>query len=180
MNFEVISSDKISDVKLIKYRTFADNRGTFGETFREKEFENFGLPKFVQENVSVSDKGVIRGMHYQLNPKAQAKLVYCLVGAIYDVVVDIRRSSHTFGKVAGFYIEAGTSLFVPVGFAHGFQALKNDTVVAYKVSEYYSKDHERGIAPFDDDLSIGWPEYYSKLSQKDKDAPSFSVAENNF
>jgi dTDP-4-dehydrorhamnose 3,5-epimerase len=179
MNFEVISSDLLPDVKLIKYRLFADNRGVFGETFRGEEFEKFGLPKFVQENVSVSDKGIIRGMHYQLNPKAQAKLVYCLVGSIYDVVVDIKRGSQTFGKVAGFYIEAGTTIFVPAGFAHGFQALKNDTVVAYKVSEYYSKEHERGITPFDENLNIGWPEYYSKLSQKDKDAPSFLTAENN-
>jgi len=180
MNFEVISSDLLPDVKLIKYKLFADNRGAFGETFRNSEFEKFGLPNFVQENVSVSDKGVIRGMHYQLNPKAQAKLVYCLVGSIQDVVVDIRRNSPTFGKVAGFHIEVGTSIFVPAGFAHGFQALKNDTVVAYKVSEYYSKEHERGINPFDDDLCIIWPEYYSKLSQKDKDAPGFSAAENNF
>ena len=180
MNFEVISSDKIPDVKLIKYKLFADNRGTFSETFRDNQFEEFGLPKFIQENVSVSEKSVIRGLHYQLNPMAQAKLVHCLKGAIYDVVVDARRNSATFGQWQGFYLELGTLLFVPIGFAHGFQALKDNTIVSYKVSEYYSKEHERGITPFDDELSIGWPDYYSKLSQKDKDAPVFSAVENNF
>ena len=181
--FKIKSFPDFPDIKIIVSPSYGDHRGYFCETFRDTIP---GLPKFVQENTSISHKGTIRGLHYQINPHAQAKLVTCLSGNILDVFLDLRKKSITYGKhgtieLSGFH----TSLFIPEGFAHGFRALKDDTIVSYKVSNFYSPEHERCIIYNDPDLDIDWN--FNKLkiynyitSVKDRTAPLLKDAENNF
>lgn len=180
MSFKIIEPKQLPDIKIVRCKLYQDGRGTFGETFRENKFQDLNFPKFVQENVSVSQKGVVRGLHYQLNPKAQAKLIHCVSGSILDVVVDIRKSSPKYGKHTVVYLEVGSLLFVPEGFAHGFMALCDNTVVSYKVSNYYSPEFERGINYKDPELNIKWPAHKVIVSPKDKEAPNLKDAENNF
>jgi dTDP-4-dehydrorhamnose 3,5-epimerase len=174
----------LNDVYLLEPKVFGDARGYFMESYNKKVFVELGLDfNFVQDNQSLSAQvGVIRGLHYQLNPKAQTKLVRVLQGAIYDVVVDIRKSSPTFGKWQGFILseENKRQLLVPKGFAHGFCTLVPNTVVAYKVDEYYSPDHDRGIVWNDPALGIDWPTSQPILSEKDKCHPVLAEAEINF
>ena len=168
---------EINDVIIIEPTLLEDGRGYFVETFRQDLFNQaIGYNvDFIQENESKSNKGVLRGLHYQLAPFSQAKLVRVIEGSVLDVVVDIRRSSHTFGQHITFELTAENKrqLFVPKGFAHGFVVLSNSATFSYKVDNYYSPEHERGIAFNDQDLGIDWQfsKDLIKLSNKDKNNP---------
>lgn len=163
-------------------RRIRDERGFFCEVWNKAAWQAAGLNyDFVQDNHSGSARGVIRGLHYQLPPASQTKLVRVSRGAVFDVAVDIRRSSATFGRWIGRIIsaKAGNQLLIPEGFAHGFLALEEDSEVQYKVTAIYSADHDRAIDPCDGDLAIDWPmpETERILSAKDRAAPSFAQAE---
>ncbi|GAB7389186.1 dTDP-4-dehydrorhamnose 3,5-epimerase [Bacillaceae bacterium] len=154
------------------------------ESFNERDFRRLGLNyHFVQDNQSLSiEAGTIRGLHYQVNPMAQAKLVRVLRGAIYDVAVDLRRDSPAFGQWVGVILSAENKrqLLIPKGFAHGFCTLVPDTEVLYKVDEYYSPEHDRGIRWDDPTLNIDWPVANPILSEKDQRLPYMEDAEINF
>jgi dTDP-4-dehydrorhamnose 3,5-epimerase len=151
---------EIPDVKILVPKKFGDNRGFFSETFNRKTLAGLGIDKeFVQDNHSLSgEKSVVRALHYQLPPMAQDKLVRVVRGSILDVAVDIRRSSATFGRHVSAVISAENwrQIYVPIGFAHGFITLEPNTEVVYKVTNYYSPAHERGIRWDDPDLDIAW------------------------
>ena len=169
---------EISDVIIIEPTLLEDSRGFFAETFRQDLFNQaIGYNvDFIQENESKSNKGVLRGLHYQLAPFSQAKLVGVLDGSVLDVVVDIRRSSNTFGQHISFELTAENKrqLFIPQGFAHGFVVLSNIATLSYKVDNYYSPEHERGIAFDDEDLGIDWrlSKDLIQLSNKDINNPN--------
>lgn len=153
----------LHDVKLIQPRIFGDSRGWFAEVFNQSGFSSLGLPaSFVQDNQSFSARGVLRGLHYQLG-KPQGKLVRVLSGHIWDVAVDLRRSSPDFGKWAGFHLKPLTAngelqmLWIPEGFAHGFLVLSQTAEVLYKTTDSYHPAGERSILWNDPTLSIGWP-----------------------
>lgn len=160
---------------------FGDDRGWFSETFRADVLADAGIRHaFVQDNQSFSaETGTIRGLHFQLAPAAQAKLVRVLAGTILDVAVDLRRASETYGRHVAVRLDAaeGEQLYVPAGFAHGFCTLESDTMVAYKVSAYYSREHDRNLAWNDPDLAIAWPvdDHQAILSAKDRAAPTFAA-----
>ncbi|WP_271755180.1 dTDP-4-dehydrorhamnose 3,5-epimerase [Cohnella sp. JJ-181] len=179
-----VMETKLAGVKLIIPTVFGDDRGIFMESYNKKLFtENGLLIEFVQDNHSLSNEAeVLRGLHYQLNPRAQTKLVRVAVGAIYDVVVDIRHGSPTFGQWQGFILSAANKrqLLVPKGFAHGFCTIVPDTEVLYKVDELYSPDYDRGIAWDDPSLGIDWPTFKPVLSDKDSRHPVLAQAESNF
>jgi len=172
-----IEETAIPDVKIIRATRFHDERGFFTETYKEAEYLEAGIPRFVQDNLSESSKGVIRGLHWQTSPYGQGKLVSCLSGSILDVAVDIRKVSPTFGQHVAVELNSQEqiALWVPEGFAHGFQALEDFTKVHYKVTNYWSKESEKSISPLDIDLKINWTIKESVLSEKDKLAPSFKV-----
>ena len=150
-----------------------DNRGYFTELFKSSEAIELGLPSFVQENLSRSGKGVVRGLHWQTEPMSQGKLVSCISGRIVDYFVDIRSNSPTFGKVfsAELSSESTQWLWVPSGFAHGFEALEDNTTVIYKVTNPWSKVHERSLSPLDTSLGISFLSRDPLLSEKDASAP---------
>jgi dTDP-4-dehydrorhamnose 3,5-epimerase len=176
----------IPDVILIEPAVHGDNRGYFLETFRQDLFEKaVGYPvNFIQDNESKSTKGVLRGLHYQLPPHTQAKLVRVIEGSVLDVAVDIRKSSSTFGQhvAAELTAENKHQLFVPHGFAHGFVVLSDSATFAYKVDNYYAPEHDRGIAFDDKDLAIDWqlPLGTLQLSDKDKSHPTLVNAKDLF
>ena len=165
----------ISGVQLITAPAFADERGRFSESYRASAFTAAGIAApFVQDNFSWSTKrGTLRGLHYQTPPSAQGKLVRCLQGRIFDVVVDLRRGSPTERKTASFELDAatGTMLWVPAGLAHGFQTLVDDCLVTYKTTAEYDPGHEGGIRWDDPDLAIGWPVRPAILSPRDAALP---------
>jgi dTDP-4-dehydrorhamnose 3,5-epimerase len=171
---------EIPAVKRVVPVRHGDARGWFSETFRADILAANGIANgFVQDNQSFSGpKGTIRGLHFQLAPAAQAKLVRVLSGSILDVAVDLRRSSPTFGRHVAVRLDAeeGEQLFVPAGFAHGFCTLEPNTMIAYKVDAYYSREHDRAIAWNDPDLGIAWPltEAEAHLSDKDRAAPGMA------
>ncbi|MCP8617506.1 dTDP-4-dehydrorhamnose 3,5-epimerase [Salirhabdus salicampi] len=175
---------KLDGVVILEPKVFGDHRGFFMESYNEKVMTELGLNyNFIQDNHSLSaEAGVLRGLHYQLEPKAQTKLVRVGTGAIFDVVVDIRRESNTFGEWVGVILSEHNKrqLLVPKGFAHGFCTLTTDTNVLYKVDEYYSPDHDRGIAWNDPEIGIEWPTSNPILSAKDEKHPLLSEAEINF
>lgn len=175
---------EIPGLKLIKPKIFRDERGFFLETFKASEFSRSGIDEvWVQDNHSMSKKGVLRGLHYQLEPMAQGKLVRVVKGAAFDVAVDIRRGSPTFGKWYGVVLseENGYMLWIPPGFAHGFLALEDETHLVYKVSgAEYSPSHERAIRWNDPEIGIDWPIKEPLLSEKDSEAPLLKDAEINF
>ena len=167
---------KIPDVILVEPRSFPDNRGFFLESFKESVFVSNGIKaRFVQDNLSHSIHGVLRGLHYQKNPKAQAKLVTALRGKIFDVAVDIRKNSPTFGKWVGEILSEINHklLYIPEGFAHGFCVLSESATVMYKINQEYSPDHEQGIIWNDPDIDISWPISESIISKKDQNLPLF-------
>lgn len=172
---------KFNDAYLLEPTVHGDDRGFFIESYNQHEFEALGLNiDFVQDNHSLSiEPGTIRGMHYQLNPKAQTKVVRVTVGAVYDVIIDIRKTSPTFGHWQGFILTAANyrQLVVPRGFAHGFCTLVKNTEVLYKVDEFYSSRHERGILWSDPTLGIDWPTSNPILSEKDSSHPLLADAE---
>jgi len=176
----------LEGVKLIRPRRFADARGYFSETWNRRLLAAHGLDvDFVQDNVSFSrSPGTIRGLHFQKEPFAQAKLVRVIRGAILDVAVDLRRSSPTFGRHVAVVLsaEGGEQLFIPVGFAHGLCTLQADTEVAYKVSQFYSPEHDAGIVWNDPDLAIEWKLGGKEpvLSEKDAILPRLASIEPPF
>ena len=176
----------IADVILIELTTHGDERGYFIETFRQDLFEEaIGYKvNFVQDNESKSLKGVLRGLHYQLPPYTQAKLVKVIEGNVLDVAVDIRKSSPTFGQHVSVELTAQNKhqLFVPHGFAHGFVVLSESATFAYKVDNYFAPEHDRGIAFDDDQLKIDWQLLAKDLqfSDKDKTHPSLANAKDLF
>jgi len=180
------TSQSIPDVVLIEPTVHGDNRGYFIETFRQDLFEEaVGYQvNFIQDNESKSTKGVLRGLHYQLPPYAQAKLVRVIEGSALDVVVDIRKSSPTFGQSVAIELTADNKhqLFIPHGFAHGFVVLSDSAIFAYKVDNYYAPEHDRGIAFNDKDLAIDWqlPQEILQLSDKDKVHPTIVNAKDLF
>ena len=170
----------IADVILIEPTMHGDSRGYFAETFRQDLLEEAIEYKvnFVQDNESKSTKGVLRGLHYQLPPYTQAKLVRVIEGSIMDVAVDIRKSSPTFGKYVSVELTAQNKyqLFIPHGFAHGFIVLSNSATFAYKVDNYYAPKHDRGIAFDDKQLKINWQLSAEELQLSDKDRAQPSLA----
>ena len=174
---------KIEDVIIIEPKVFGDDRGYFVETFRQDKLEEFlGFSVgFCQDNESKSSKGVIRGLHYQLSPAAQTKLVRVIQGRVLDVAVDIREGSPTFGQHVAVELSAENKkqLFVPRGFAHGFVVLEDDTVFAYKVDNYYSPENDRGVAFDDPAIGIDWMIQRDalNLSEKDTKQPNLSQAD---
>jgi dTDP-4-dehydrorhamnose 3,5-epimerase len=164
--------------------SMGDDRGFFMESYHRAKLAEQGIDVlFVQDNHSLSEEtGVLRGLHYQLNPKAQTKLVRVISGAIYDVAVDIRKNSATFGQWVGVTLSAANKrqLLVPQGFAHGFCTTEPQTQVLYKVDEYYSPSHDRGILWSDSAIGINWPTSSPILSDKDRKHPLLIDAEINF
>jgi dTDP-4-dehydrorhamnose 3,5-epimerase len=179
-----IIETKFKDAVLIEPKVFGDHRGFFMESYNHEMFQKHGIDmNFIQDNHSLSQQpGTLRGMHYQLEPKSQTKLIRVTRGAIYDVIVDIRKSSPTYGQWQGFILSAENKrqLLVPKGFAHGFCTITEDTEVQYKVDELYSPEHDRGIAWDDQALNIDWPIKNPILSDKDTNHPTLAEAENNF
>ena len=173
----------IPDVILVQPKSFSDDRGFFLESFKESDFVSNGINiKFVQDNISYSVLGVIRGLHFQKNPMAQAKLVTAIKGEIFDVVVDIRKDSPTYGKWISEILSDKDHklLYVPEGFAHGFCVLSKEAYVYYKVSNEYSPEHERGIIWNDPKLNIDWPISKPIVSGDDVKLPLFENLDNDF
>ncbi|MGJ0577779.1 dTDP-4-dehydrorhamnose 3,5-epimerase [Xenorhabdus bovienii] len=163
---------EIPEVLILEPKVFGDHRGFFFESFNQKQFEDIvGYPvNFVQDNHSKSTKGVLRGLHFQKTPYAQGKLVRCVSGEIFDVAVDIRKDSPTFGKWVGIHLSAENKrqLWIPEGFAHGFITLSDNTELFYKTTNYYVPQCEVSIQWNDKELSINWPmENFPILSEKD-------------
>lgn len=177
-----VVSTAIPDVLVIEPKVFGDDRGFFFESYNARLFlEATGLDvTFVQDNHSRSAKGVLRGLHYQLPPAAQGKLVRCVVGEVFDVAVDIRKTSPTFGQWVGVHLSAANKqqLWIPPGLAHGFLVLSDTAEFLYKTTDYYAPEHERAILWSDPDLAIIWPSLERpQLSAKDCAAPLFVEAE---
>ncbi len=173
----------IPDVILIEARHFNDPRGYFAETYKYSDFAAAGISvPFVQDNFSFSRRGAIRGLHYQKDPAAQGKLVMACTGEIFDVAVDIRRGSPTFGRWTGTRLSAqnGLMLYIPPGFAHGFSVLSEEAVVAYKVTQEYAAALDRGIIYDDPDIAVAWSVADPLLSPKDAALPRLRDADINF
>jgi dTDP-4-dehydrorhamnose 3,5-epimerase len=170
-----IEKTPLEGVLLIQPRRFEDDRGYFYESYNRDRYAGHGLEiDFVQDNMSLSRRGVLRGLHFQ-HPRAQSKLVSVLAGEVYDVVVDIRPDSPTFGRSFGTVLSerAGRQMFIPEGFAHGFVTLSEDAVFAYKCSEYYHPGDEYTLRWDDSELAIEWPVAEPLVSQKDAEGRSF-------
>jgi dTDP-4-dehydrorhamnose 3,5-epimerase len=181
---------KIKDLLILEPKIFADNRGWFMESFNQRTFNsiltahNQPVVNFVQDNHSISHRGVIRGLHYQLNPFAQGKLVRVVSGRAWDVAVDIRAASPTFGQWVGVELSEKNhrQFWIPAGFAHGFIALEDNTQFLYKTTNYYSKECERSLLWNDPDLLIDWPLDESIIvhqTEKDNQAPNFKEFQKN-
>ncbi len=177
MPFE-FEKQEIEDVVLIKPKVFGDNRGFFMETYKKSEFYNNGIAvEFNQDNHSKSSKRVLRGLHYQAKPYGQAKLVRCTRGRIFDVAVDIRLGSKTFGKYVKVELseENKNMLYIPEGFAHGFVVLSDEAELQYKVSGEYNPSSDRGVIWNDKEIDIDWGiDFEPILSEKDKNQPKLS------
>ena len=185
LNFMPFTFKRLSipDVILVEPSSFSDDRGFFFESFKESDFFSNGIDKnFVQDNFSHSVNGVIRGLHFQKAPKAQAKLVTVLKGKIFDVAVDIRKNSPTYGKWVSEILSDDTHnlLYVPEGFAHGFCVISDEADVLYKVSNEYSQEHERSIIWNDPKLNIQWPITKPIISNKDNKLSLLENLDNDF
>lgn len=158
---------------LVEGKSFPDPRGYFMESFREDEFDARGLPRFLQDNLSRSKKGVVRGMHYQTAAAAVAKLIRCVRGRVFDAVIDIRKGSPTYGTWTAVELsdEGNRMLFVPAGFAHGFMALSDEADVHYKVTGYWTPAVDRGIRWNDPAVGIKWPDLKPIIAAKDEIHP---------
>lgn len=181
---EIISTP-IRDLFIIKNRIFADSRGFFLESYNKKRLAESGINiDFCQDNLSKSSYGVVRGLHYQLNPHSQSKLVSVIVGKVYDVAVDIRKGSPTFGQWFGVELSEENKLqfLIPQGFAHGFSVLSDTAVFSYKCDNFYDPAMERGIMYNDPSLNIDWqvPLEEAIISEKDLKHPTLEQAEMNF
>ncbi|MBZ9937680.1 dTDP-4-dehydrorhamnose 3,5-epimerase [Mesorhizobium sp. BR1-1-16] len=176
-----------STIVLVKPKRFGDDRGWFSEVYNEKKFGSFGINcRFVQDNHSLSVRGgTLRGLHFQTPPFAQDKLIRCVRGRIFDVAVDIRKDSPTFGRWTGVEISAenGHQLFIPAGFAHGFLTLEPDTEVTYKVSNFYAPESDAGLAWNDPKIGVAWPLPVGEapfLSDKDGRHPGLAEFDSPF
>lgn len=184
--FMKVLDTKLQDVKIIETNVFGDHRGFFTESYTKEKFDAAGLNyNFIQDNHSLSvEPGVLRGMHFQTDPKAQTKMVRAVTGAIFDVLVDMRVGSPTYGKWEGYILSEYNhrQLLVPKGFAHGFCTLTPNCNVQYKVDEYYSKENDGGIAFDDPEIGIEWPMPVNQLilSEKDKMHPTLAEFDNPF
>lgn len=177
MEFE---STYIEDVVLIKPEVYEDERGFFLETFRRSYFRDYGLDvEFLQDNMSASAKGTIRGLHYQIKNR-QAKLLMVPKGKILDVAVDLRRGSPTFGKYVSVILSGQNKhqLYIPEGFAHGYSVLADNTLVSYKCSDYYNPEAERGLFWNDPELDINWQVQNPIVSEKDQNQPQLTEIPN--
>ncbi len=173
----------IPDVFHIQPKKFEDPRGFFAELFKDKDFAEAGINKQIKQiNLSQSTKGVIRGLHYQLSPFAQGKIVRAVAGKIFDVAVDIRKNSPTFGKWVGIILDSEqfNMAYIPEGFAHGFEVLSETAQFEYFCTEVYSPQHERGIIYNDPSINISWHTKEPVVSEKDMAYPVLKEAENNF
>ena len=178
-----IKKVEIEGILIIEPDVFGDSRGYFFESYNKKVFENYGLnSEFVQDNISSSTKGTIRGLHYQVGDKAQGKLCKVLKGKVLDVSVDIRFGSPTFGKHFSLEISENdkSQLWIPPGFAHGFSVLSDEVIFSYKCTNYYSKTDERAILYNDPDLNIDWRVKNPIVSEKDLKAKLFKEIESDF
>ena len=173
----IASTTKIPGLLLIDTTRHGDARGFFAETYNQRDYSRFGIETlFVQDNHSVSEfAGTLRGLHYQSPPHAQAKLVRCGRGSLFDVAMDIRKGSPTYGHWHGEFLssENGRQLYIPEGFAHGFVTLEDDTEIVYKCSDFYAPECEGAVRFDDPDIRIDWPniDHSTKLSEKDAVAP---------
>ena len=181
----MINETKLPGIFVITPRRYGDNRGFFSETWNKRRLEEGGLncSEFVQDNQSLSSqRGTIRGLHYQTPPHAQGKLVRCGRGAIFDVAVDVRKGSPTFGRWHGeeLSFENGRQLWIPPGFLHGFMTLESDSEIIYKCTDYYAPECDGAVHW--DSVGIHWPAHDGKpiLSEKDAEAPPFSAFESPF
>lgn len=183
MKYRITSAEPIADVKLITPGRVGDERGFLSEVFRADRLREAGIAlDFVQENHSYSARGgTVRGLHFQVPPRAQAKLIRVVRGAALDVAVDLRTGSPTFGRHVAVVLsaDAWNQILVPAGFAHGFCTLEPDTELVYRLSDYYSPEHERGIFWADPALGIDWPvsEAQAHLSEKDRGLPRLAELE---
>jgi dTDP-4-dehydrorhamnose 3,5-epimerase len=165
-----ITKCKLEGIVVIEPDSFNDSRGFFFESYNKEKYSKLGITTdFVQDNHSASTKGTLRGMHWQLSPHAQSKLVRVCVGEVYDVAIDIRKNSPTFGQWEGFYLSAKNKkqVFIPAGFAHGFYVLSDYSEFLYKCNTYYSPEHERGFCWNDKTVNIKWPSLKPVLSDRD-------------
>ncbi len=170
-------NELLPNLLLIKPTIFEDHRGHFFENFREDVLSEFGVNDvFIQDNQSLSHRGILRGLHFQRNPHAQGKLVRVITGAVLDVALDIRRDSLTYGQFVAIELSAENklTLYVPPGFAHGFATLQNDTIFTYKCSQYYNPLSEGGVLWNSPSLAIPWQLENPILSYKDSQLPDFS------
>jgi len=173
----------ISDVILVEAKSFPDERGFFLESFKESSFIENGInTKFVQDNFTRSIKSVLRGLHFQKNPKAQAKLVTALRGEIFDVAVDMRKNSPTCGKWVSEILSDQNHklLYIPEGFAHGYCVLSDEADIFYKVNQEYSPEHDSGFIWNDPEVAINWPIDKPTVSEKDQKLPLLKNSDNNF
>jgi dTDP-4-dehydrorhamnose 3,5-epimerase len=178
-----IINTKIPDLKILELSVFSDDRGYFFESYSYQKLKDLGIDKvFVQDNESKSQRGVLRGLHFQNPPFAQAKLVRVVRGAVLDVAVDIRRNSPTYGQHVSVELSEQNKrmFYIPEGFAHGFLVLENDTIFSYKCSQFYNKDSEGSLLWNDETLSIDWGLTEPILSDKDKVATKFSEFQTQF
>jgi len=178
----IIENTPIKDLMLITPNVFSDDRGYFMETYNQKNLEKVIKSNFVQDNESQSQKDVLRGLHYQKPPFAQAKLIRVIFGSILDVAIDIRKDSDTYGQHFKHVLSAKNKkqLYIPVGFAHGFLSLENDTILNYKCSDFYHKESEASLLWNDPDLNIDWGIANPILAEKDELAENFNTFENPF
>lgn len=174
----IFTETKLSGAFVIELDPRADQRGFFARTFCRKEFEAHGINAHVEQcNISFNKrKGTLRGMHFQVAPFAEAKLVRCTAGSIYDVIIDLRPSSSTFKRYFAVELSAEnrTMLFIPEGFAHGFQTLQDDTEVLYQMAQSFSAEHARGVRWNDPAFGIKWPKDERIIIERDKNYPDFS------
>lgn len=178
----ILEQTEINDVILLTPRVYKDARGYFMESYNQKKVDILIKDVFVQDNESISNKNVLRGLHLQLPPHAQAKLIRVIKGSILDIAVDLRKDSSTYGKhykqiLSG---ENKKQLYVPAGFAHGFLSLEDDTILNYKCSDYYNAESETAIAWNDPELNIDWGILDPILAEKDHLAKNFATFENPF
>jgi len=183
MGFKKLPS-QLADVWIIKPDVFGDERGFFMELYNKKSFDEIGLGhlNFVQDNLSSSARGTLRGMHFQTPPHSQGKLITVLQGTVLDVAVDLRKGSPTFGQYEAFELDANTptSIFIPKGMAHGFQVLSESCLFLYKCTQLYHKSSDGGIAWNDPSLAIPWRDIPPLLSEKDKNHPPLNQFDSPF
>lgn len=178
-----VTKTEISGLRVIQPDVFADSRGFFFESYNKKRYEEIGISdEFVQDNISKSKKGTVRGLHYQVGEYAQGKLCQVIEGEVLDVAVDIRFNSPTFGKYFSLILNSETKLqlWIPAGFAHGFSVISDEAIFSYKCTNYYSKVHERSILFNDQDLKIDWKIESPIVSEKDLKALKFKEIEKDF